>query len=104
MGGIFEVGRTGSVYEELIAFKDSMLDHADEASEELTAEAVADINVDRRLLRAQASRYRARCAFWRGRIAELEPASANGARRSSPPRLHLQDGPRLSSNEAQAAR
>ena len=88
------------VYEELIGFKDAMLDRADLEAGDLTAEATADINVDRRLLRAQAARYRARYAFWMERVAELTPTSTNGVRPTSPHRLHVATGLELSTGEA----
>ncbi len=73
------------VYEELITVKASLLDRTADALEGLTDDACEDLDVDQRLLRAQAARYKSRQRYWLHRVTEL----ANGRSKTSPPDSHL---------------
>jgi hypothetical protein len=64
-----------SVYTELLAFKEAILQRAGSVIAELNDAAVHDASIDHRLLDAQVVRYRERLAFWSARLTELERAS-----------------------------
>ena len=79
------------VYGELLAVKMSLLDRADQVLNEMTDDAVREINFDLRLLGAQQDRYRTRYEYWLGRAAELGGANSRG-KVSTRPKLHIERG------------
>ena len=78
------------VYGELISVKTSLLDRAQQVLTGMTEDAVRDIDVDQRLLRAQAGRYRVRYEFWLERVTELASPHRLGRQATSPPHLRIE--------------
>jgi hypothetical protein len=87
------------VYGELIPVKLSLLERLEESRHGLTDDAVSDLDVDVRLLRAQADRYTARREYWLQRVKKLGsamegPPSAAFPEAHTPPTpsMHVVDG------------
>ena len=78
------------VYGELVAVKTMLLQRAEYAMAELTDDAVSDLSIDQRLLRAQAERYRSRYAYWLARLSELATNNQRHQRGQRSPALTLE--------------
>jgi hypothetical protein len=62
------------VYGELLALKASLLERADQMVRGMSDDAMKEADIDQRLLRAQAGRYRVRHRYWTLRADELSQA------------------------------
>jgi hypothetical protein len=77
------------VYGELIPVKLSLLERLEQSRQDLTDDAVEDLEVDAKLLGAQTDRYKARYEYWLERAKQLGGA-AEARARSSPPHRSTQ--------------
>lgn len=78
------------VYGELMSVKVSLLDRAEQLVRGISDDAMMDIDVDQRLLRAQARRYRGRYEYWLRRVTELGNATSQRPHPASPLQLRIQ--------------
>jgi hypothetical protein len=78
------------VYGELIAVKAVLLERAEQAFRGLTEDAVADLAIDQRLLRAQMERYKTRHDYWLNRVTQLAGTRRADTDGSRPAGLHIE--------------